>query len=183
MAIQYSFGLNYRNELIEKLSLSESTGFKMQEIPDYQFSNQGIRDFHDIVERPLFFKVRKPITPITDKESGDGEASEELEFLLTGVISTPKGVYCLLQNPREKEHKDKFRRLEQGDEIDGWAVKEIHPDHVVMTANGKTEKIQLAKPRLKKRTPKKSKRRSHKPKITPPPKRSNPFKLKTKKRK
>lgn len=193
MAVQYSVGINYRTQLIEKLSLSESTGFSMPEIPDYQFSEQGVSHFHDIVERPLFFKARKPIDPLDDESTEAGAASEKLDFILTGVISTPKGVYCLLQNLKAKDNKDKFKRLEQGDDIDGWTIKEIHPDHIVIAADGKTEEIKLAKPRLKKRVKPTRRPRSRKPRITPPrsesrkpkikPPKENPFKLKSKNRK
>ena len=179
MAVQYSIGIDYRTQLIEKLSLSESTGFTMPEIPDYQFSEQGISHFHDMVERPLFFKARKPIVPPDDESTETSIVSEKLNFILTGVISAPKGVYCLLQNLSAKDNKDKFKRLEQGDEIDGWTIKEIHPDHVVITADGKTEEIKLAKPRLKKRVKPTRRPRSHKPRIEPPKQRPNPFKLKT----
>ncbi|MCK5828728.1 MAG: hypothetical protein KAH20_00305 [Methylococcales bacterium] len=190
MAVQYGIGTKYRTELIEKLSSSESMGFTMQEIPDYQFSKQQIGHFHDIVERPLFFKARQPITPVDD-ELTDTTASEKLDFILTGVINSPKGIYCLLQNLKAQENKDKFKRLEQGDEIDGWVIQEIHADHVIISGDGKTEEIKLAKPRLKSRVPSHFKKRlqaahrklsSHKPRIEPPKERHNPFKLKTQNR-
>jgi type II secretory pathway component PulC len=178
MIIQYVIGSDYRKELIEKLSISKSTGFTMQEIPDYQFSQESINGFDDIVQRPLFFKVRKPITPQVEDETTEVSiASEELDFILTGVINVPSGIYCLLQNPRAKDKKDKFLRLEQGEEVDGWTINEIHPDRIVVGADGKREEIKLAKPRLRK--PVKAslaKRKNRSPRIKPRKVTRNPFK-------
>ncbi len=178
MIIQYVIGSDYRKELIEKLSISKSTGFTMQEIPDYQFSQQSIGDFDDVVQRPLFFKVRKPITPqVEDDPTEVSVASEELDFILTGVINVPSGIYCLLQNPRAKDKKDKFLRLEQGEVVDGWTISEIHPDRIVVGADGKREEIKLAKPRLRK--PVKAslaKRKNRSPRIKPRKVTRNPFK-------
>jgi len=178
MIIQYVIGADYRKELIEKLSLSKSTGFTMQEIPDYQFSQQSINDFDDVVQRPLFFKVRKPITPQTEDETTEVNiASEELDFILTGVINVPSGIYCLLQNPRAKDKKDKFLRLEQGEVVDGWTISEIHPDRIVVGSDGKREEIKLAKPRLRKPVKASSaKRKNRRPKIKPRKVTRNPFK-------
>lgn len=163
MAVQYSFGANYRTELIDKLKHSESTGFLMPEIPDYEFDTHNIENFHDIVERPLFFKARKPIEPVENIPVETVVASEKLSFILTGIINTPKGLYCLLQNLRAKEKKDRFKRLEEGDEVEGWVVNEIHPDHVVISADGKSEEIKLAKPRLKGKVPVKPRTRRTRP--------------------
>jgi hypothetical protein len=42
-----------------------------------------------------------------------------------GIIKTPEGEFALFQNPKAKSHAEKFQRLAQGDEINGWQLKEI----------------------------------------------------------
>lgn len=172
MAVQFGYGMNYRDELIDKLKMSKSTGFTMQDIPGYQFSGQAVDQFPDIVQRPLFFKERKPVVPSEGEEEETIVATEKVDFILTGIIDSPKGIYCLLQNPRKKENKERFRRLYQGDEIDGWTVDEIHSNRIVVVADGKSKVLELAKPRLKGMS-KRAKRNKSKPKVQ-----RNPFKQK-----
>ena len=162
MAVQYGYGMKYRDELLDKLMLSNSTGFTMQEIPDYQFSGQAVDQFQDIVQRPLFFKERKPVIPSEEGEAEVIKAAENVDFILTGIIDSPKGIYCLLQNPRKKEKEERFKRLWQGDEIDGWTVNEIHSNRIVIIADGKSKVLELSKPRLKgiKNLSRKNKRKS-----------------------
>jgi hypothetical protein len=170
MAVQYSYGIKYRTELIDKLQISKSTGFTMQDIPGYQFGEKAVDQFQDIVQRPLFFKERKPVIPPEGNEAETVVATEKVDFVLTGVIDSPKGIYCLLQNPRKKEKNERFRRLWQGDEIDGWTVDEIHLNRIVIVAAGKSKVLELSKPR-----PNAMKNRAKKNRRKPKVKR-NPFK-------
>lgn len=177
--VQYMYGASYRSDLLDQLMSEESQAFMIEETPDYQFSPRTIDDYHQFVERPLFFKERQPIIPSDEDEETTTVASGKFAFVLTGVIDTPTGIYCLLQNPRAKEKSEKFKRLQQGDEIDGWIIKEIHPDHVTISANGTSEEIKLAKPRLNARAMQR-RRNKQRRKANKAKKRTNPFERKTK---
>ena len=172
MAVQYNYGMKYRDQLLDKLKMSNSTGFTMQDIPDYQFSGQAVDQFQDIVQRPLFFKERKPVIPPEEDETETIIATEKVDFILTGVIDSPKGIYCLLQNPRKKDNQDRFKRLWQGDSIDGWTVDEIHSNRIVIVADGKSKILELSKPRLQ-GMKNRSKKNRNKSKVQ-----RNPFKQK-----
>lgn len=159
MLVQYIYGGKYRDELLQQLGQTQSAGFAMDDIPDYQADSRGVELYYDIVQRPLFFKVRRPIEPKEDEEIEIVNTfSAKFDFILTGIINTPTAMYCLLQNPRAREPSEKFRRLEQGDEIEGRTIKEIKADRVVISYNGKTQDIMLSKPRSKKRPSRKVKK-------------------------
>lgn len=156
--MQYGYGKNYRDELLKKLENKQSSGFDMQTIPDYQASYKMLTDYNDMVERPLFFKGRKPIEPKESSDDSESIIAEKLNYELTGIISVPNDLYCLLQEKNSRDRTNKFKKLREGDEIDGWSIKEIKPDHVIVGTDSESEKLKLAKPKMKK--PKKPKPRS-----------------------
>ena len=150
MLIQFAFGSSYRSDLLEKLGNSKSAGFTMKDIPDYQSSTKAKTEYQAIVERPLFFKVRRPIEVKDDLIVPEiSQVSGDFDFILTGIINTPNAFYCLLQDPRSKDVKGKFKRLEEGEVIEGRTIQEIKRDRVIIAYDGKTEEILLAKPRPK----------------------------------
>jgi hypothetical protein len=191
MLVQYIYGSKYRDELLQQLGQTQSAGFAMDDIPGYHPGNKGMDLYFDIVQRPLFFKVRRPIEPKEDEEEEIVNTfSEKFDFILTGIINTPTTMYCLLQNPRARDPLEKFRRLEQGEEIEGRTIKEIKADRVVIAYNGKIKEIMLSKPRSRKALPKKVKKPKKAKKIQPRKKpqktkaeklRRNPFNQKFKK--
>ncbi len=180
LAVQAYYGQQYREQYIQELLNVKSAGFEMQELPSYHVSDYAIDDYAEIVERPLFFKGRRPVDPedVADTEVTTATVPKELGLKLIGVIKTPENAYALFNDPRAKPDEDKFPRLKRGEKIKGWLVQEIKPDRVIMVANGDTEEILLAKPRPKAplRLAGKRLRQAQKPKTrrkkTPPP---NPF--------
>ncbi len=152
MLIQFAFGSSYRSKLLEELGNRKSAGFTMKDIPSYQPSVKAKAGYQDIVQRPLFFKVRRPIEVKDDLVVPEiSQVSGDFDFILTGIINTPNAFYCLLQDPRAKEAKGKFKRLEEGEVIEGRTIQEIKRDRVIIAYDGKTEEILLAKPRPKRR--------------------------------
>jgi len=152
MLIQFAFGSSYRSKLLKGLESEKSAGFTMKEIPDFQSSTKEKADYKDIVQRPLFFKVRRPIEVKEDLVAPEiSQISGDFDFILTGIINTPNAFYCLLQDPRAKEQKGRFKRLEEGEVIEGRTIQEIKKDRVIIAYDGKTEEILLSKPRPKRR--------------------------------
>ncbi len=166
MLLQYTYGTKYRSELLAKLDSNESAGFHMQDIPDYKSSKKTLTEYPDIVERPLFFKVRRPIIPptSTEDEAIMPTVSKNYKFILTGIIRTPNDVYCLLQNSQAKQNDERFFRMKEGDEIDGRVVDEIKSDRIIMLVDGVSEELLLMKPRSKAPIPPK---KQVKPKVKP----------------
>lgn len=121
--------------------------------------------------RPLFFKSREPII-IDDIEEvllEEAKVLAPLSLDLAGIISTPEGIFALFQDPKAKSHEKKFERLAQGDDINGWQLKEIQNDRVILVSGAKEKELLLSKPRVVAHA--KNRKRQ----------RSNPFNKKTRK--
>jgi hypothetical protein len=171
IALEINLGKNYRAQKLEELFNVPSSGFSLESIPNYQFNYKAVDDYTDIVERPLFFKSREPIV-IGDTEKElveEGEALGSISIDLVGIINTPEGVFALFQDPNAQSHEEKFKRLAEGDKIDGWQLKEIQNDRVIISGS-EDKVVHLSKPRAAPAPAKKRKSR-----------RSNPFNKKTKK--
>ncbi|MCF7970027.1 MAG: hypothetical protein K9L22_02540 [Methylococcaceae bacterium] len=171
IAVQINLGKNYRAQKLDELHNVPSADFNMRAIPSYQFSGKTLDDYPDIVQRPLFFKGRKPILIDDTEEALTDEAPKVLDNIsidLVGIINTPEGVFALFQDPKAKSHEDKFKRLALGDELNGWLLKDIQYDRVIIVSGTENKELLLSKPRIA--NPVKEKQR-----------RSNPFNQTTKK--
>jgi hypothetical protein len=102
---------------------------------------EDIEDYAVVVERPLFLPDRRPPSEDeADQEEApivDDAALKGLD--LNAVIMTPGRVVAWVRNPAEKELQD----LELGDEINGWNVKEIQSDRLVLERQGQTDTLTL----------------------------------------
>jgi type II secretory pathway component PulC len=74
-----------------------------------------------IVERPVFSESRRP----SASEEGPAPA---LDFTLVGVMISDRERSALVQSP----HGGAVQRLAEGEEVDGWIVVDIEPDHIVV---------------------------------------------------
>ena len=176
MVVQKQYAENYQQQLLHEIENVDSAGFTLQDIPDSPLSEHTIDEYSELIERPLFFNERRPIEISDDngEESGaEQKVVEEVTFSLIGIINTPDSVYALFKDPKAKPDENKFKRFKQGDDIDGWTLKEINSDHVIISSGTDSQQILLTKKRVHKAVPKR-----RKPKKTP---KTNPFQRKTKK--
>ena len=74
-----------------------------------------------IVERPVFSESRRP------GEAVEGPALA-LDFTLVGVVISGRERSALVQSP----HGGAVQRLAEGEEVSGWIVVDIAPDHIVV---------------------------------------------------
>ena len=165
---------SYRVHVLQEINNVKSSGFTLQEVPSTKFKEQAITDYHEIIERPLFFTTRVPFVPeddgqVEEKAELEVKPAEDIAMALIGIINTPAGVYALFHDPRAKADEPKFKRLKQNQEINGWQIKEIKHDRVIISADNNIDEILLAKPRVHKKVKPKRKRTT------------NPFKQKIKK--
>ena len=128
--------------------------------------------FASVIERPLFRPDRKPEPPIADEKGpqGDPEAAAALETMdLTAVLISPTATTAWVKDPKQP----KLRRLRIGDDFDGWAVREIRDDRVVLERQGDKDELLLrdfSKTPPPAATPRSVPRRPHPtPKPVPPP--------------
>ncbi len=143
-----NFGKDYRSQLLQELQNVKSAGFTMEQIPNYQFNKQQLIDYADIVERPLFFKGRRPIV-INDEDTSSIEeikVVDKIDYIFMGVTDTPRGLFAFFKNPKAGPDNEKFLRFEQGALMQGWVLKTINHNLVVIENEGKNETIKLRKP-------------------------------------
>lgn len=82
----------------------------------------------DILERPLFSASRSPSeAQVEIAEEEDTEEADTFQSRLTGVMITPNGREALFEREGSKPVA-----VKEGARIDGWMVKEIRLDQVVL---------------------------------------------------
>ncbi len=89
-----------------------------------------------ILERPLFASARIPYEEAvaTDNDDAGDEAPQQLQARLTGVAILPEGREALFEREGSKPVA-----VKEGSQIDGWTVKAIRTDQVVISnAMGET---------------------------------------------
>ncbi len=146
--------INYRStpeEIVALKSGSLSTNIKVGE-----FSLDPEDNFSEIVERPLFFTDRKPREdePEIATSPDVANAPKKLNAKLMGVYTTAQGLTALVLNS-----KGKYNRVREGDDVEGWEVRELYEDRVIFAAGNSNEELKLRKPKPIKalsRPPKKS---------------------------
>jgi type II secretory pathway component PulC len=74
-----------------------------------------------IVERPVFSESRRPT------RSDEGPAPT-LEFTLVGIVISDRERSAIVQPP----HGRTVQRLAKGDQVGGWILVDIAPDHIVV---------------------------------------------------
>ncbi len=98
-----------------------------------------IDSFDEVVERPLFFRGRRPPDPDAAPPP-EAEAAPKADFVLTGlVIVAGKERLALLRPVGSKT----VERVHQGQEIEGWRVEAIHADRVVLKKGETVREIRL----------------------------------------
>lgn len=186
LGVEWIYGRAYRAEILQDIFKVNKAGFEMQPIPEYPFAKLPVEHYADLVERPVFFEKRRPIEKFVEQEVSVDPVikppPEAFDFVLTGIINTPKGVRALFQNPKATVYADKYKRLKQGDTLAGWKLTDIHPDKVNMQMEAETKELLLLKAKAKTPLPGSLPR----PGIVPPggappggvPPNINPFNLK-----
>lgn len=163
-------------QLFQDIENVQSAGFNLQALPILPLNEQTLDDYSELVERPLFFSERLPVI-VSEEVAGSikstNKVAKDISLRLIGIVRIPNSVYALFQKTKAKPEENKFQRLKEGDEIEGWTLKEIKADRVVISSATKSKEISLTKPRVHKE----SRKTRHKKKK---PKRPNPFNRKPK---
>lgn len=123
------------------------------ELPQLDLEATSEEQHSDLVERPLFIKGRKPVAE-PEPENAPVAVIKKVEALnweLTGIFATPKGVTAFFSRTGTKVPKDNYRKLKMGDELEGWKLSAISPDNVTLSQTGETKTLPLRK--IKPKTP------------------------------
>jgi len=99
----------------------------------------------EIVNRPVFFKERKPPSdeppkPVAKKESDTPKPKGgKLKVSLKGVVGVGTERFALVSFGK----KEKTRQLKKGEEVDGWRLDAIHHDKLVFVRGGEKQEVLL----------------------------------------
>ena len=102
--------------------------------PELQFTMAAIEDFESVLERPLFSPSRRPA-----EEGAAPNVEQEFDYTLKGVLIDIEARIALLYH---KGGAGTVRQAE-GTMIDGWLLKEVEADFIVVERNGEEEIVEL----------------------------------------
>ncbi len=86
------------------------------------FSMPPLRDYAEVLERPLFSPTRRRPPPAAG--AADAQSSP---FVLVGVVLSAGGKHALIEHAQPR----RLDRVVEGQDLDGWTVEEIRLDRVV----------------------------------------------------
>lgn len=112
------------------IELSDEPAFRMP----------PIERFSETVTRPLFMATRRPPEPGAPAAAAPERATNALPALeVSGIIISPRERLALLARGRSSE----VIRVSEGELIEGWVVKSILPDRVILEQNGTQQELKL----------------------------------------
>ncbi|HEX3970441.1 MAG TPA: hypothetical protein VHX19_03910 [Stellaceae bacterium] len=91
--------------------------------------------FSAVTDRPLFSPDRRP-APEASEKLGSWSA-----LVLAGIVVTPAAREVLIAHGSPA----KLVHLQEGQSVDGWSVREIEPDHVVVANGGEQHELRFGK--------------------------------------
>ena len=136
------------------------------EMPKIDFRQQTEESFADFVAKPLFIKGRKPIDEPSPEQVQAAAVPVVFDWELNGVYSTQKGLSAFLSKAAAKTAKERYRKLSQDGELDGWKLTEIYPNKVIFTQGAQKKELLLRK--MKKKDGSKRPAGPNAPNIPPP---------------
>ena len=107
--------------------------------PQPRFAMPPLATYGETVKRPLFSPSRQPPDPSTEPPEPKPVLNQDIKARLAGIIITPEGRLALLQKPQEKE----AIRVSEGQTFEGWVVKSIQADRIVLNRGESTQVVMI----------------------------------------
>lgn len=106
------------------------------------FNNPGpLADYDEITRRPVFVASRRPPLAVQPQASTNGEVLLLDRYPVIGVvIAGGRGIVLI-----RKAAGDTVSRIEQGAEIDGWTLREVSRERLVLEMAGSRKEVILQK--------------------------------------
>jgi len=121
----------------------------LNEIPGINLKEKTEESYADLVTRPLFIKGRRPVEESSTDQSDLKPGSDTFDWQLNGVFTTDQGLSALFSRTRSRDAKDRFRKLKENGDLDGWKLTEIHDDKVILIQDEESKELLLSKPKPK----------------------------------
>ncbi|MCU0832881.1 MAG: hypothetical protein MUC77_00385 [Chromatiaceae bacterium] len=97
-------------------------------------------EYQVVVDRPLFSPTRRPLEDEPEQVEPEVAADGSLDRIdLNAVLITPDETLAWVMDASSRE----VRRLRLGDELEGWAVRDILSDRLVLERQGQTNTLVL----------------------------------------
>lgn len=107
--------------------------------PQPRFAMPPITTYPETIKRPLFSPSRQPQVETTEIPGPKAVPNSDIKARLSGIIITPEGRFALLQKPTETE----AIRVSEGQNFEGWVVKSIHADRIVLNRGDSTQVVMI----------------------------------------
>lgn len=107
--------------------------------PQPRFAMPPITTYPETIKRPLFSPSRQPPVETTEIPGPKAVPNSDIKARLSGIIITPEGRFALLQKPAETE----AIRVSEGQNFEGWVVKSIHADRIVLNRGDSTQVVMI----------------------------------------
>lgn len=101
-----------------------------------------ITQYAEIGARPLFAVDRRPRPFLLQGEAEDSDASDAFDYLLTGVLITPRLQLATLQSP-DGSRSARLRLGEAPESHPGWRLVALNPRSAVFDGPGEQRTIEL----------------------------------------
>jgi hypothetical protein len=104
------------------------------------FGMPPIEHFSETVTRPLFMSTRRPPEPGAPTAATPERATTVLPALeVSGIVISPRERLALLARGRSSE----VIRVFEGELVEGWVVRSILPDRVILERDGRQQELML----------------------------------------
>lgn len=121
----------------------------LNEIPEINLKEKTEESYADLVNRPLFIKGRRPVDETSPEQTNVKPGSDIFDWQLNGVYTTDQGLSALFSRIKAADTKDRFRKLKENDDLEGWKLAEIHSDKVILKQDDESKELLLSKPKPK----------------------------------
>ncbi len=116
--------------VLPKIAAAQLPPLDMQTM---QLAVMPIRQYQEMIRRPIFYESRQALQSNAKKTMILGE------FELTGVIITGDYRFAILKNKKTKKELS----VKQGQNIQGWLVKSVNKQKVILERGNRIEEIAL----------------------------------------
>lgn len=97
-------------------------------------------EYQVVVDRPLFSPTRRPLEDEPEQAEPEVVTDQSLDRIdLNAVLITPNETLAWVMDASSRE----VRRVRLGDELEGWAVRDILSDRLVLERQGQTNTLVL----------------------------------------
>jgi len=149
---EWLYGQYDRDRIMQQINRVQQTDFQIDPLPEYVFFKHPVQYYDEMINRPLFNKKRRPVktqhNDVADRETQVIQPNRPFDLKLIGSLVVPgQGPVAVFQNPMASKNKDRFKRLQLGENYFDWRIDKILPDKVIVISGKQKKEILLRKKR------------------------------------